>query len=37
MNLLQYDTTVIVLTVFAYTVMFEHSNTGQSLPVMYIA
>jgi len=35
--MLQYDTTVIVLTVSAHTVMmFEHSNTGQPLPVMYI-
>jgi len=37
MNMLHYDTTVIVLTVFAHTVMMsEHSNTRQSLPVMYI-
>jgi hypothetical protein len=37
MNMLQYETTVIVLTVFAHTVMmFEQSSTRQSLPVMCI-
>jgi len=37
MNMLQYDTTVIVLAVFAHMVMMsEHSSTRQSLPVMYI-
>jgi hypothetical protein len=35
--MLQYDTTVTLLTVFAHTViMLEQFNPRQSLPVMYI-